>query len=68
MKTTNEMLKYRTQRLIQMDKEEIANDKNANKGDFSDFLKKINTKHYRNDIRLILPYLRRNAEVFWCRR
>ena len=38
MKITGEMLKYRTQRVIQMDKEEVANDRNANKGIFSDFL------------------------------
>jgi hypothetical protein len=63
MKITGEMLKYGTQRLIQMDREEIVNDKNANKAYFRDFVLKSIHRQQTSDVRSILPYLRRNAWV-----
>ncbi len=63
MKITSKMLKYRTQRIIQMDREEIASDKNAHKLPSCNFFQKPIERYYRDVVRSLAPYLRRNAGV-----
>ncbi|GGG03213.1 MULTISPECIES: hypothetical protein [Cysteiniphilum] len=64
MKTTNAMLKYRTKRLIDIDREEIEaaeNVKSAHKSPVSDFFIKYVVRQPKDGVRSLAPYLRRNA-------